>query len=550
MLSKSSGSSLHSTAVPIIYIVKLSTLFRSFIVLLFGLMVHERGLGQPSPPNILLIIADDLGVDVTNGYHSPGLSPNTPTLDSLMASGLTFNNVWSTPMCTPTRAAIMSGKYGIKTGVLSAPGNLDISHVSLLRAVDSTTQGQYADAVIGKWHISQPTNPNHPNLHGADYFMGVIGAAVGDYYTWDKTEDGVSSIENSYVTEAFTNTTINWITQQTQPWLTWLAHVAPHSPNHVPPAGTYSISNPTTNFRRYIAMIESLDYEIGRLINGIPDSIRDNTIVIYVGDNGTPNNFLQDYPDGHGKSTLYQGGIRVPMIISGVGVTRMGERENALVHVCDLYATILELTGAKLQGGIYNSLSFAPLLRGDPSSTRLYNYSEINDDWTIRNQQYKLIQYADGTQEFYDLLIDSLETTDLINGLSSEQESTKNILLAEAEQIRNAWSCQDNIKNGDEDDIDCGGSYCAACATTADSDVQNVQFSIFPNPVRNQLTISGDLSQYTLEIVDINGQRYKLINTTEQSQTVDITGLPPGIYVVKLIDDIHQTTWTELIVKQ
>ena len=115
---------------------------------------------------------------------------------------------------------------------------------------------------------------------------------------------------------------------------------------------------------------------------------------------------------------MYQGGIRVPLIISGKGVTRKGEKENALVNIDDIYATILELAGADLEGGIYNSLSFDHLLQGESGSTRTYNYSEIRDgglnDYTIRNEEYKLIKFEDSTEELYHITIDSFEITDLI----------------------------------------------------------------------------------------------------------------------------------------
>ena len=204
-------------------------------------------------------------------------------------------------------------------------------------------------------------------------------------------------------------------------------------------------------------MIEAFDHELGRLLGSLSPEEHENTLIIYLGDNGTPGSFTQGYPDGHGKGSLYQGGIRVPMIISGAGVSRQGEREPALVHIADIYATVLEVVGEELPGGIYNSLSFDHLLSGEPGPTRDYNYSEItqqadNNGWTIRGPQYKLIQFTNGTQEFYDLLADSLEFNDLLPGsLTAEQEMIKQNLEAEAEQIRTAWSCRDHIQNGDED---------------------------------------------------------------------------------------------------
>ena len=290
-------------------------------------------------------------------------------------------------------------------------------------------------------------------------------------------------------------------------------------------------------------MVESLDFEIGRLLNNLPTDVRDNTLIIYVGDNGTPNTFLQDYPNGHGKGSAYQGGIRVPMIVAGKGVTRQGERETALVHVSDIYATILEAVGAELDGGIYNSLSFHHLLTGDAGATRDYNYSETvatsgDTIWTIRNQQYKLMDFGNNTQEFYDLLVDSLEFDNLLLGnLTTDQQLIKDDLQAEAIQIRTAWSCRDHIKNGDEIGIDCGGSFCADCTTsTIDPALTKSKFNIFPNPAFDELNISSEDQQIeSIQVFDLMGQLvFEKNNIGSTNFNFDISQLNTQLYLIQI----------------
>ncbi|MFK7982380.1 MAG: sulfatase-like hydrolase/transferase [Saprospiraceae bacterium] len=129
-----------------------------FSVTLFALLLFINNLiiaqTNPNQPNILLIIADDLGVDASNGYQDSDVLPNTPNLDALRASDLTFKNAWASPVYTPTRANIMSGKYGIKTGVLEVPGVLETAHTSVFKEIATQTNSAYADALIGKWHLS------------------------------------------------------------------------------------------------------------------------------------------------------------------------------------------------------------------------------------------------------------------------------------------------------------------------------------------------------------------------------------------------------------
>ncbi|MEM9857469.1 MAG: sulfatase-like hydrolase/transferase [Bacteroidota bacterium] len=531
--------------------------FLPVLILLTILTISTFSTVTAQAPNILLVIADDLGVDYCNGYHNSNQLPTTPTLDGLRANGITFENVFSTPKCTPSRATIMSGKYGVKTGVLGTPGDLNTVHTSIFKAIEDETNGQYADAVIGKWHISQPADPSHPIAHGVDYYMGVLSAAVDDYYAWERTENGQTTIDSTYATTAFTDAAIDWVAEQTQPWFLWLAHVAPHAPFHVPPDGLFTIDNTENNRRKYVAMIEAMDHELGRLLSSLSPDVLQNTLVIFIGDNGTPNTVLQDYPDGHGKSTLYQGGIRVPMIASGAGVTRMGERESALVHITDIYATLLEAVGADLPGGVFNSLSFYHLLN-DPATgdTRDYNYSEIEENgasgFTIRTDRYKLIESLDdGTQEFYDLLLDSLETTDLLPlGLDANQLTIKADLEQEAQQVRTAWSCRDYIQNGDEAGIDCGGTYCDPCAVTNTETILALDdINIYPNPTTDELHIRSSSTRFSVQLLDAFGSIHFQTTASQTQHLLQLSSLPPGIYFVKMVAGNGDMWVTEKIIK-
>lgn len=478
----------------------------------------------PNQPNILLIIADDLGVDVSNGFQQNAMMPVTPVLDSLRSVGLSFKQVWAASKCSPTRAAIMSGQYGFFTGVLGTPGNLDTSQVSIFRELATRTNDAYTDAVIGKWHISAPVDYMHPDQHGIDHYEGSFGASVADYYDWTKVTNGATTTETEYATAHFTNSALNWVTAQDQPWFLWLAHVAPHSPFQVPPVGTYTQAPVNSNRQKYLAMIESMDYEIGRLFRGIPDSILQNTVVIYIGDNGTPGNVIQNFASNHGKSTLYQGGVHVPMIVSGKGVTRQNQAENALIHATDIFATILEITGTNLPGGMYqNSMSFAPLLTTAGAPSRTYNYTELVSPtvtgWAIRDMQYKLIEFADGTQEMYDLWNDSLEVNNLIDSLSATQQTVKTELEAEVVRIQTQ-------------------------TTTIDERLADAfELAIWPNPSQDRFSVSFAAAPgipYQIEVINIRGrviQRFppQIAGQEDQIEKVlDLSRRPAGFYFVKI----------------
>jgi len=242
-------------------------LFLFFIIFLCS--KNAQAQTDPNHPNILLIISDDLGVDYTNGYYNSPLLPTTPHLDALQAQGVTFENAWAMPQCTPTRAAIMSGKHGVKTGATQVPSQLDANtHISVFRELATQTNSAYADAVIGKWHIAPLNNYNGPANHGIDHFSGVYSGGVQDYYNWDKVENGVESIVTNYATNEFTDDAIDWIANQNSPWFLWLAHVAPHSPYHTPPDSMFTTGG-GGNKRNYVKSIEAMDHSIGRLLDNI-----------------------------------------------------------------------------------------------------------------------------------------------------------------------------------------------------------------------------------------------------------------------------------------
>lgn len=474
----------------------------SILFLLFGTIFLQ------AQPNILLIISDDLGTDATNGYIQSPEMPTTPNLDALMANGIKFTNTWAAPVCTPTRASIMSGKYGVKTGVTEVPGTLDTTHTSLFKRMNALACDNYVKGVFGKWHLASPPINNHPADHGVDHYEGVIGGAVGNYNNWNKVTNGVQSQQTDYVTTNFTDAAINWIGNQTQPWFVWFAHVAPHSPFHVPPAHMYTRTDTSDDLGKYLAMVESVDYELGRLLASIPADELENTIIIYIGDNGTPNSVLQSFPNGRGKGSVYQGGVNVPMIIAGHGIGRKGETETALTHVVDLHSTILNVAGANLINGIENSLPMDSLFVTNDATTRLYNYSETtqgnNAGWTIRNNRFKLIERANGTQEFYNLMNDPFEMNNRINNLNQNQTNAKNRMEAEAAAIRNGWSCQDYIQNGDETNKDCGGTSCTACVT-------NCPNNNLTSTTNNGCCVTPAVNSFYFESI-VNGKREILTN--------------------------------------
>jgi arylsulfatase B len=399
-----------------------------------------------TPPNVLLIIADDFGIDANPCYAVGQNKPKMPNLEKLCTNGVVFENAWVNPTCTPTRATMLTSKYGFRTQVGSVGDVLNQAQPTIFDALGE--QGIYSSAVIGKWHVAARNDTAHPASLGVPYYAGFLEGTLMDYNSFPLVKDGRVSTVKEYATTVFTDLAVNWVKQQKQPWFLWLAYTAPHSPFHLPPKNlisNQSLSGSTADIRSnpqayYLAAAEALDTEMGRLLKSVDQK---NTIVIFMGDNGTPAQVSQ-FTDSRtrAKGSLYQGGVNVPLVISGAG--QPNTRAVGLVNGVDVTATIAGITGAKL--GNVDGQTLQPALQGQPL-TRKFAYSEvfktaantvqqeIIEAKTIRDARYKLIRFAD-REELYDLQADPFETKNLIANPNAMQTQALEKLRAELDKLK------------------------------------------------------------------------------------------------------------------
>lgn len=397
-------------------------------------------------PNILLIISDDLGKDALNGFSEGIIKPKTPNIDGLRNEGLYFTNFWTYPTCSPTRASIITGKYGYHTGVKWANDEINTSETILQRYINDNNAQKYATAIVGKWHLSGNKSSINPESFGIDYYAGIFNGAVQSYFDWKLNSNGVNTNVSKYVTKKLTDISIEWIKKQDNPWFIRLAYNAPHTPFHVPPTKMHNQGNlpiyedgmnPTPY---YMAAIEAMDFQIGRLLDSLPSEEKNNTVILFLGDNGSPNQVVQSpYTTKSAKGSLYQGGINTPLFVSGKGISRNGKDEN-LITSSDLFSTITEISGID-NPEINDSKSFKKLFC-ENIKLRNYQYSEMkngtSDSWTISNGNYKLIIDSYGNKEMYDLNSDSYEKNNLLNATISPQViNAKYELEGELNKIRN-----------------------------------------------------------------------------------------------------------------
>ncbi len=390
-------------------------------------------------PNVLLIIADDMGLDASFCYELGDQQAPMPNIEAMCESGIVFENAYAAPTCSPTRATIMSGQYGFRTGVgapidRSGSDSLSPDTPTLFDALAPTG---YASNVIGKWHISgRDLGYDLPSQMGVSDYFGLYDGGVQDYFNWTAIEDGQFVEIEGYTTTVLTDRAIDWIDGQNEdPWFLWLAYNAPHSPFHLPPADLHSFDELSDDadavaenpLPYYQAMLEALDTEIGRLMASMSDEERANTVFIFIGDNGTPNQVIGDlYGDHNAKGTIYDSGTRVPLVISGPGV--VAGRTDAFVNTTDLNATIAGLVGATVD--TQDSIDFGPVLEGDEGSRDFIYIEHFTSretkgggsyGWSMREGSFKSINPEDAPAELYNLADDPLEQVNLLaNGGTSE----------------------------------------------------------------------------------------------------------------------------------
>ena len=455
-----------------------------------------------SPPNILVILGDDMGVETLASFGVGTQTPRTATLDALAERGVRFSNMWSQAMCSPTRATILTGRYGFRTGVGGPTGDnvargpmpepppvpvgvvefgmgagmgmgmgftlagvsegarwgITPDEITLTQVLAERPELGYDKAAIGKWHLSDVRNgwQDHPNLVGFDHFSGLVRCCPESYFAWVHLENGEFSTRTGYAVTDKVDEAIEWLgdpSERDAPWFLWLAFNTPHTPIHMPPRDL--LQSDFSDFedadaeqqdpRFFDAMLEAMDTEIGRLLDHIGPEVLENTYVLFIGDNGTGSNAVREpFRPGYAKGTLYNGGIHVPFIIAGPGVTS-GATSDALVNSADLFATLLELAGvdtaeAVPEGITVDSVSLVPYL-SDPEreSIRQWVYADSfttdagveSGAHTMRNQRYKLL-VDQGVEHFFDLQADPYEQNDLLaRDLSEEEQAQLDSLRAQ-----------------------------------------------------------------------------------------------------------------------
>ena len=386
-------------------------------------------------PNVVLILADDQGWGDLSIHGNPYVS--TPHIDQLAKEGMQLTNFFVQPVCSPTRAEILTGRYHVRGGVYSTSAGGERLNIDEYIIAEAFQDNGYKTAAFGKWH-SGSQHPYHPNSRGFDHYYGFTSGHWGDYFDPMLEENGSITQGEGFITDDLTTKAIDYMKKnKNESIFVYLPYNVPHSPMQVPDeywnqhADQEIDSLPRQNImhtRAAYAMVENMDYNVGRVSRAIKElGIEENTIVIYLTDNG---------PNGHRwngglrgtKGTTDEGGVKSPMFIKWKDHINAGSTDDIVSGAIDLLPTLIDL--CNLDSALPKALdgqSIAANLMGfeaDQNDRRYFNY--WRDKLSVRTQQYRL----DHQNRLYDMITDPNQVYDIS---AEHQEAYQELMAAKKE---------------------------------------------------------------------------------------------------------------------
>jgi len=425
-----------------------------FIALLVGTCLGCRAPdsdAEDDRPNVIIFLADDQGWgDVSINGNS---TVSTPHIDSLARQGATLAHFYVQPVCSPTRAELLTGRYHPRGGVYgtSAGGErLDLDEETIGEVF---REAGYATGIFGKWH-NGTQYPYHPNARGFEEFYGFTSGHWGHYFGWVLEEDSELVEGDGYITDDLTDRALSFIeSHQDEPFFAYLPYNTPHSPMQVPDRffekyddadpqeHRYSDRENAVKTRAALAMSENIDWNVGRVMERLEElDLTEETIVIYFSDNG-PNGWRWNDDMRGRKGSTDEGGVRVPMFIRWPGQIEPGIQIREIAGTIDLLPTLADMANIPLDiKKPIDGQSLKPLLlqSADTWPGRLL-FAHWNGRVSVRTQQFRL----DHEGRLYDITQDPEQRTDVTDDHPEVAEALRKAVEAWDQEVRAELDAKD-----------------------------------------------------------------------------------------------------------
>lgn len=375
-----------------------------YLTILFALIFFTGiSVAQIKKPNIIFILADDLGIDGVGAYGAAFYK--TPAIDKLAKEGIRFTHAYTVPLCGPSRALIMTGRYGFRTGAVNQDmtGDMKPSAETMMPAI--LKKAGYTSSMVGKWGQL----PLDPATFGFDDYLRYFGSGV--YSTEkDKKEkyvvNGKEALlrKGEYMPDLMHDHVVDFLSRHTKdPFYLYysLTHV------HGEIIATPDTRTGTTDFKElYSDNVAYMDKLVGKLIHTLDSlKLRENTLIVFFGDNGTAGQAAAiGRVNGQKlvgkKGTMQEGGSLVPLIVNWQGVIKKPRVSNSLIDAADFIPTFAEIAGVTLpSNNVLDGKSFAYQLKGGKGTPREWIFTGLGNDWYVRSAEWKLMRSGD----FYDM---------------------------------------------------------------------------------------------------------------------------------------------------
>jgi arylsulfatase A-like enzyme len=373
-------------------------------------------------PNILVILADDQGWgDLSINGNS---NVSTPNIDSLARDGAIVDRFFVCPVCAPTRAEFLTGRYHSRGGVHGVDSGSERLNLDERTIADTFKAAGYSTGAFGKWHNGTQA-PYHPNSRGFDEFYGFTSGHWPNYFNSEIDHNGTLVQGKGYLADDLTDHAMEFMSQtRSSPFFCYLPFNTPHSPMQVPDRffehfidlePKMRARNPKLEelpmTRAALAMTENLDWNVGRALAKLEElKIADNTIVLYFSDNG-PNSWRWNGGMKGRKGSVDEGGVREPFLIRWTGHIPAGKRITQIAGAIDLLPTLSDMAGIPLIGRKpLDGKSIKPLLLQEPQNwpDRMI-FTEQNGNSSVRTQQYRMLAAG----QLYDMAADPMQDRDI-----------------------------------------------------------------------------------------------------------------------------------------